>query len=913
MSAAWLDGSDDSGIFSDSDVDSHEDEAEMGMGAAAGTGFFFNDTESEDEQKRVIQTNKDKRFGELDKSVKKIKNSMKINDWSAISEEWAAVGKLLEKAKTVLLNSPLPSFYVRFCALLEDLIKETYSNKDLRKNMKQNNAKGLNTMKQQFTKYLERNEYEIRTALEAFRASGKTVHLGSDSESASASSTSSDEGPDPVSAPTSGGSNEVQAWTQERIDRKTKEILSKRGTKHYDKKDNLVVFRFLRSKCSGISNKLTMDFHLINALFDMTHSPNPMSAMLWKKVYNSLVTIIDELNSHPNLVLYESKEELVAAIGDDTTEKISDDVRSKVVIGHLMFSLERLGDEYYHALQNMEAPSEQYLNRLAFENPFLRLLQHAHNYYTSKNDVKRATAIAQRMLSFLYYRRGVDAEARAQFVAKGQKLAAELPPKPVLGELADPTLTKAPPRAAKKKPADDDSADSEEDQSGEDEAVLEAGEVDEDLYPPPAVSDDWDVVVQVPQLVSQVCKHASEDRSKRRAILQLVYHLALHDKFYEARDCLLMTHLQEKINKASFALQVLFNRAMVQLGIAAFRLGRIKDAHNCLSEIASGGKPRELLAQGVISRYQSEKSKEQEKQEYRRQIPYHMHINLDLIECVHLVTAMLLEVPNMAQSKNRDNKRKVVSKFFQKVVNYYDRQIFTGPPENTRESVIIAAKALERGDWKTCRDDLLNLPIWQLIPDNAAIKAMVSKEIQEQGIRTYLFSYGQYYDSLSLEELSSMFELEKNDVHAIVSKMIISEDLHASWDQPTGALIIHGRDPTPLQSLALNYAEKINVLSETSESLDQRNFTDRTRPKNKEDFGTSYGTSNTFSSNFNYARGQIGVTKDGRNPNPQRSGRAAAPIRTPAANTATSGGFVQRDKKGKARPVTDAAGFKTRK
>jgi len=67
--------------------------------------------------------------------------------------------------------------------------------------------------------------------------------------------------------------------------------------------------------------------------------------------------------------------------------------------------------------------------------------------------------------------------------------------------------------------------------------------------------------------------------------------------------------------------------------------------------------------------------------------------------------------------------------------------------------------------------------------------------------------------------LSELFELKKETVHAIVSKMIINEELMASLDEPSECMVMHRTEPTRLQSLSLQLSDKIAQLVENNERL----------------------------------------------------------------------------------------------
>lgn len=84
-----------------------------------------------------------------------------------------------------------------------------------------------------------------------------------------------------------------------------------------------------------------------------------------------------------------------------------------------------------------------------------------------------------------------------------------------------------------------------------------------------------------------------------------------------------------------------------------------------------------------------------------------MHINLEMLECVYLVSAMLLEIPYMA-AHEFDARRRMISKSYYQQLRSSERQALVGPPESMREHIVAASRAMRNGDWKKCRDMIVN-------------------------------------------------------------------------------------------------------------------------------------------------------------------------------------------------------------
>lgn len=829
-------------------------------------------SEDEEDTKRVVRSAKDKRFEELTNLIKTIRNAMKIRDVTKCLEEFELLAKAYGKAKSIVDKEGVPRFYVRILAELEQYLNELWEDKEGKKKMNKNNAKALSTLRQKIRKYNRDYESQIASYRQnPEQSADEDEERKSDDSEGSSSSEDEDDGEGMSAAAflkkkePSGESrskflkkleeeeeeedsdSDDEDWgssdsdtdsesdeddgkytslaskflkkdedkksTEKKRDEKAKkkhdrkakkyedeedeggewekvkggaplvkekpkmfakgteinhavvvkklnEILQARGKKGTDRAAQIELLQLLVTIAAennlGIAMDLKIKFNIVASLYD--YNPNLATYMkpeLWRKCLDSIDELLDMLFANPNIFIGENILE--------ESENLANAEQPLRVRGCILTLVERMDEEFTKIMQNTDPHSQEYVDHLKDEGRVCGIIGRVQRYLQEKGSTEEICRGYLRRVLHTYYKFDYKAHQREQGPAGDSK-------------------------------SEQDQAENE----GEDSAVL----------------------------MDRLCKYIyakdRTDRIRTCAILCHIYHHALHSRWFQARDLMLMSHLQDNIQHADPPVQILYNRTMVQLGICAFRQGLIKDAHNALLDIQSSGRAKELLGQGLLMRSLQERNQEQEKVEKRRQVPFHMHINLELLECVYLVAAMLLEIPYMA-AHEFDARRRMISKQFHHQLRVGERQPLLGPPESMREHVVAASKAMKMGDWRTCHrfiiNEKMNGKVWDLFPEADKVRTMLVRKIQEESLRTYLFTYSSVYDSISMEILSDMFQLDLPTVHSIISKMIINEELMASLDQPTQTVVMHRTEPTALQNMALQLAEKLGNLVENNERV----------------------------------------------------------------------------------------------
>lgn len=674
----------------------------------------------------------------------------------------------------------VPKLYIKAIVELEDVMNETISKQKVTpKKMNAISARGLNAVKQKIKKLKQDHQAEVDRYREdpldflASEDEEEEVVVPKTKKTKAETYTAQVEQQDDEGFETVIKGGRTLQFTPESIFKHLRTILESRGKKNTDRLEQIRIMERLHGVANTPYQTIRVLLTLVSARFDLgTGTSTSMPLEQWKAAEKELSILFEVLEKNPDHIVLENAEEWE---DDDKPPTLQPGEKYVKIPGSVVSYVERLDDELTRSLQHIDPHTSEYIERLTDEGALYNVIFRGLLYYevlgkdTSLQIPQDSlNRIVMRRLEHVYFK-------PAQVV----KILEENAWKPV------PTSVES-------------------------------------------VITPRDSIADATQLLNVLCNYLfinSEGIIRARAMLCQIYFLALHDEYYKARDMMLMSHLQETINSFDVQTQILYNRTLVQVGLCAFRKGLVYDAQNTLQEICGSGRQKELLAQGVMIQRYAQVSPEQERLEKQRQLPFHMHINLELLECVYLTCSMLLEIPLLAQTgSSPDVKKRVISKTYRRMLEYHERQIFTGPPENTRDHVMQASRALAAGEWKKAITFVHSIKIWELMPNTDEIKSMLAKQIQEEGLRTYLFTYAPFYDTLAVSTLSSMFELDDRKVASIVSKMISHEELAAALDQVTSTVIFRkGVELSRLQSLALTLSDKAAGLIETNErTLEQR-------------------------------------------------------------------------------------------
>ncbi|KAK3050195.1 Translation initiation factor 3 subunit c [Extremus antarcticus] len=767
---------------SEEEEDGDDDSSSEEEGGKTGASRFLREasdeeSESDEDKVTVVKSAKDKRFDELEGIVRLIENGEKIGDWNAINDQYDKMNRQVPTLMRDLDGKP-PKMYIKTIAGLETTVMEAFEKQKVTpKKMNPIAQKGLNALRQKIRK----NNRDYTTELEAYRKDpGEYMKEEVVEETAPAPKKSKksllanedslDANDDGFTMVGAGG--KVMVYTPESILKHLRSIVESRGRKNTDRLEQIRVMEKLLDVAVTEYQRIRVLLVLIATRFDLTSGTgSQMTQEQWKLAQQEINRLLVILEENHDIIVVEAAEEWE---DDDKLPTITKGELFKIP-GSVVSFVERLDDELTRVLQHVDPHTAEYVERLQDEGAL----------YTN---LVRSMLYAERLQEDTRLDRSKDSTNR---VVMRRLEHVYFKPATVISKVEDDTWKDLP------------------------------GQLDSKVTPRAEHSD----VASLVQKLAGYLFANSDGIIRARAMLCQIYYLALHDNYFRARDMMLMSHLQETIGSFDVSTQILYNRTLTQVGLCAFRAGLVYECQTALQDICGSQRQKELLAQGLQMQRYSQITPEQERLERQRQLPFHMHINLEFLECVYLTCSMLLEIPTLAQAgSSPDLKKRVISKSYRRMLEYHERQIFTGPPENTRDHVMQASKALAAGEWKKAAEFITSIKIWDLLPKSDEIKKMLESQIQEEGLRTYLFTYAPYYDTLGVETLAGMFDLPEVKVTALVSKMIHHEELAAALDQVNSAIIFRkGVELSRLQSLALTLSDKASGLIESNERvLEQR-------------------------------------------------------------------------------------------
>ncbi|CCC69809.1 hypothetical protein NCAS_0D02280 [Naumovozyma castellii] len=547
--------------------------------------------------------------------------------------------------------------------------------------------------------------------------------------------------------------SEVSFFTTLRI------VMDSRGKKNVNQQDLLKTLEELLDLAKSPYESIMAYLTLVPMRFDVSSTLSYQPIDQWKASFNDIVNLMTILDN--NFSTYQVSELAAPAeFLEDEPEADSNGV--KKLLGSLFSFVERLDDEFKKSLLNIDPHSSDYLIRLKDEQSIYNLILRVQLYLEATlpaDEQERLIARAfVKRLNHIYY--------------KSEKLIAKM---------ESNAWKSVPSNYSSKFVARQDTIDS--------------------AY-----------VKNLVNTLSGILSKNNNNDVRMRAVLYNIYFAALNVDFHQAKDMLLNSGVQTHINTSNPSLQILFNRVVVQLGLAAFKACLIEECHQVLNELLSTPHLREILGQQTLQRISSTTDDREQ-----QCLPYHQHINLDLIDVVFMTCSLLIEIPQMAAffSGIKVKRFPHSQKSIRRALDYSEKVSFQGPPETLRDFVLFAAKAMQKGDWNKSIEYLKKIQSWNLLPNSATVMENLTERVQVESLKTYFFTYKRFYASFSVKKLSELFSLPEAKIITILESVISQYDIAAKFNEENTILIVEkGDEITKLEEIALKLNKEVKIVKE---------------------------------------------------------------------------------------------------
>ncbi|CAJ0924287.1 unnamed protein product, partial [Mesorhabditis belari] len=644
-------GAMDSDSGSGSESSGSEDEVQQPVQKKVPVGRdFAYPSDDEVEERRVVRAHKDRKYDELKGLIKKTKNAKNVKDFSKLYELFEELCKAFDKAKPILRRQslPIPRFYLRYLAELEDFVENTWKDKEAKQALSKPNSNGLTRLHQRVRKHADANVVagmDLVLELKNYRENPDPLGYESPEEEVSAEAEDEKDKSDDEFA----GRAPAPAAVEEEFDSDAWSTDTETSTSESE-------IDFSEQKMEELRK------YFLKKEFQDSKSKKDDKPGKSRSHKAKIIKIVSEDEDEEGWTEVGKKEEDIGVLFPPKTE----------------ITLEVLIEKFN---EKMAVRGRKTTNR----KHYVRILQELYNIAQEKkfgsgilvkilfnivSALFELTPSVSDCMDFSTWNKAliainslvdllIDSNVHLSIRITEEDENVSDPEKPykVNGSVLmsvqrlDTELTKI------LQNADCHSTDYIEKLKGEKDICsliekiqkfiderIEIGLFENDevckiymlriehMYYKYEDTFEQEDGLTASQLMERLCKRIyaldDEKRLRQRAMLCHVYFLALHDEWHKARDLMLMSHLQAIVDHSDVSTQIL-------------------EAHQGLSEIQNTQRSKELLAQGIAMR-QYERTQEQEKLERSRQVPYHMHINIELMECVYLICSMLLEIPHMA-------------------------------------------------------------------------------------------------------------------------------------------------------------------------------------------------------------------------------------------------------------------------